>query len=113
VIETALPKIARFAVETDSWHGTREKDMVLQTYAAIATDKRHTGVMVLLEHAMATRQFASWSMGFSHRSKADLQKLPGAALLFKTRQDEIALRGRAGDALILLKSFSDGSVTLR
>jgi hypothetical protein len=89
-----------------------EKEVVLQTFRAIEADTRHTGVFVLIEQDVASRQFASWSMGFRHLSKADLEKLPPAAHVFKARQDEIALRGRAGDALTVLKTFADGSMSV-
>jgi hypothetical protein len=125
---TLLPSILEVAIRNNSQRGITgmmlysdgnvmqvlegEKDVVLQTFQSIEADMRHTGVMVLLEHAIAARQFASWSMGFKHLAKADLDKLPGAAQVFKAREDEISTRARGGDALILLKTFSDGLMGL-
>jgi len=89
-----------------------EKDLVLKTFAAIEADKRHDGIFVLIEHEIATRQFASWSMGFKQLSRSDLEKLPAAAHVFQARQDEISIRGRAGEALTILRSFADGSMSV-
>ena len=89
-----------------------EKGEVLETYQAIQADPRHSGIFVLIEQEIASRQFASWSMGFSQLTKADLEKFPAAAHIFKAHQDEISLRGRAGEALIVLKSFADGSMSI-
>jgi hypothetical protein len=87
-----------------------ERDVVLKTFKAIDSDPRHSGIFVLIEQEVATRQFASWSMGFKQLSEADLENLPVAAHIFRARQEEISLRGRAGDALVILKSFAEGSM---
>jgi hypothetical protein len=87
-----------------------EREIVLKTFRAIEADPRHKGIFVLIEQEVASRQFAAWSMGFRHLSQVELAKLPAAVHVFKARQDEIALRGRAGEALTILKSFADGSM---
>ena len=84
-----------------------EKDALLKTFRSIELDARHRGIFVLIEKEIAARQFASWSMGFRQLTKAVLEKFPVAAHVFKTRQDEIALRGRPSDALTVLKSFAE------
>jgi hypothetical protein len=89
-----------------------EKEVVLGTFRSIEMDERHTGIFVLIEQDVASRQFAAWSMGFKHLAKADLEMLPAAAQVFKAGQDEISLRGRAGDALTILKTFADGSISV-
>jgi hypothetical protein len=86
-----------------------EKETVLGVFRTVELDKRHSGVYVLIEHEIPARQFASWSMGFKQLMKADLEKLPGAAHVFKARPDEISVRVRPGEALFLLKSFTDGA----
>lgn len=88
------------------------KDQVLETFQAIASDSRHNGLFVLIEQDIASRQFASWSMGFRQLSKADLAKFPQAGHVFKAREDEIATRIRAGDALTILQSFAEGSMSV-
>jgi hypothetical protein len=89
-----------------------EKDAVHTTFQAIEMDKRHTGIFVLIEQEIASREFASWSMGFRQLAKAELEKLPAVANVFKVQQEDISLRIRAGDALTILKSFADGSMSL-
>ena len=89
------------------------EDAVRDTFHAIESDARHRGLFVLIEGEIASRQFASWSMGFRQLSKPDLESFPAAAHVFKAHQDEISMRGRAGDALTVLKSFADGSMSVR
>jgi hypothetical protein len=88
-----------------------EKEVVHEAFQIIELDERHSGIFVLIEQEIAARQFASWSMGFKQLSKLDLAKFPAAVPMFKARQDEISLRSRAGEALTLLQSFADGSMS--
>jgi len=83
-----------------------EKDVVLKTFRAIEQDSRHRGCVNLHQDEIASRDFASWSMGFRHITKADFARLPVAEHVFKAGQDTIALRSRAGDALTVLKAFA-------
>jgi len=87
-----------------------EKAAVLETFRAVESDRRHSGVFVLIEHDIAARQFSSWSKGFKHLSKSDLDKFPTAAHLFKAQKDELSLRVRSGDALTILESFANQSM---
>jgi Sensors of blue-light using FAD len=43
-----------------------EKSEVLQLYATIAVDRRHSGVITLLQGDIDKREFPRWSMGFQH-----------------------------------------------
>jgi hypothetical protein len=85
-----------------------DKNTVLETFHAIQLDVRHCGIFVLIEEEIASRKFASWSMGFKHLSKVDLVKLPVAANVFKARPDEIAMRVQPSEALSVLESFTQG-----
>ena len=87
-----------------------EKETVLKTYQAVQLDLRHYDIFLLLDEEIATRIFASWSMGFRQISTADMQEFPLAANVFKVRPSEIALRVQPSDVLIILKSFADGSM---
>ena len=87
-----------------------EKETVLKTYQAVQLDLRHYDIFLLLEEEIATRIFASWSMGFRQISTADMQEFPLAANVFKVGPSEIALRVQPSDVLIILKSFADGSM---
>jgi hypothetical protein len=89
-----------------------DRHAVIETFKSIQLDLRHSGLYVLIEGEIATRNFASWSMGFRQLSKADLEKFPIAAQVFKARQDEIAQRVQPGEALIVLKSFVEDSMNI-
>jgi hypothetical protein len=89
-----------------------EKDVVLDTFRLIEMDTRHKGIFILIEHEVVERQFASWSVGFQHLSKADLEKIPAAAHIFEARHEEVTKRGREGEVLALLKSFTERSFGL-
>jgi hypothetical protein len=89
-----------------------EKEVVQEAFRIIELDERHSGIFVLIEQEIATRQFASWSMGFKHLTKLDLEKFPTAVHVFKTRRDEISQRSRAGDAFAILQSFADGTMSV-
>jgi hypothetical protein len=89
-----------------------EKDAVMETFRDIQSDSRHTGIFVVIEEEIVSRQFAAWSMGFRLLSKEDLEKYPTAAHIFQAHLDEISQRGRAGDALTILKSFAHDSLSV-
>jgi hypothetical protein len=89
-----------------------EADIVLETFRYIQLDKRHHGIFVLIEKEIETRQFVSWSMGFKQLTKVDLEKFPAAAHVFKAHPDEVSVRGRPSDALIILKSFAADYMTI-
>jgi hypothetical protein len=86
------------------------RNSVLETFKSIQLDMRHRGIFVLLEEEITSRRFASWSMGFKQLTKAELEKFPIAANVFKVQANEIALRVQPSQALIVLNSFADGSM---
>jgi hypothetical protein len=86
------------------------RNSVLETFKSIQLDMRHRGIFVLLEEEITSRRFASWSMGFKQLTKAELEKFPVAANVFKVQANEIALRVQPSQALIVLNSFADGSM---
>jgi hypothetical protein len=52
-------------------------EVVLDTYAAIETDPRHSGIVEVLRDPIDARAFPDWSMGFSDVSGVDLDDLDG------------------------------------
>lgn len=52
-------------------------DMVDRTFAAIAEDSRHKGVLLLLREPISERAFPDWSMGFRRLSQDEVQQTPG------------------------------------
>ena len=89
-----------------------EEAALLKTFRAIEEDPRHHGIFVLFKDTIAARDFANWSMGYRQLSKADLERFPLSASVFKARPDAIAQRVKPGDALAILKSFAEGSMSL-
>lgn len=49
-----------------------ERECVLDLYAKIETDPRHSGARVLIESDVAERAFPEWSMGFRKASRSDI-----------------------------------------
>jgi hypothetical protein len=84
-----------------------EQEAVLETFQSIQSDARHRGIFLLIEGEIAARNFVSWSMGFRRISKADLEKFPVAAQVFRASQEEVSLRVQPSEALIILKSFAE------
>jgi FAD-dependent sensor of blue light len=53
-----------------------ERD-VRTLFDKIGRDRRHRGVLTLLQGPLAERQFPDWSMGFRDLNAADVMALPG------------------------------------
>ena len=49
-----------------------ERECVLDLYAKIEMDPRHSGARVLIESDVAERSFPDWSMGFRNASRNDI-----------------------------------------
>jgi len=52
-------------------------DAVTGLYSTIRHDPRHHGVLELTRQQVESREFASWSMGFSNLRDVDLRQTPG------------------------------------
>jgi hypothetical protein len=89
------------------------KEAVHATFKRIERDPRHYDIFVLIEEVIAARNFKEWSMGYRDLTMEELQRYPVATQLFKYRPDEIALRVNPGTALEVLKSFANGSMSIR
>ena len=48
------------------------RDCVLDLYAKIETDPRHSGARVLIESDVAERSFPDWNMGFRNASRNEI-----------------------------------------
>jgi hypothetical protein len=90
-----------------------EKGTVLETFKSIQLDIRHNNIFILIEEEIESRKFASWGMGFRQLSTADLEKFTGATNIFKAQSDEIKLRVQPSEVRIILKSFAEGSLSIR
>ena len=56
-----------------------EDKPVRDTYRKIAADRRHFGLVKVLEHPIAHRQFPDWAMAFINLDSPDAQAVPGYA----------------------------------
>lgn len=54
-----------------------EEPVVRELYAKISRDRRHDGVLALLQGTVPARQFPDWSMGFRDLNSSDVRSLPG------------------------------------
>ncbi len=54
-----------------------EEQAVLNLYAKIFQDERHSGVLTLLQTTIPARQFPNWSMGFRDLNSPEVRSLPG------------------------------------
>jgi hypothetical protein len=79
---------------------------VQATFARIAKDPRHSNITVLLQEALAQRHFAQWSMGYKQLRAADVLAFPQYAPFFKYGLRARAFAPKPGDALDMLKLFS-------
>jgi hypothetical protein len=53
------------------------KENVLKTMEKVKRDRRHRGVITLLQNEESERKFSDWSMGFKKLSGTDLSQIPG------------------------------------
>jgi hypothetical protein len=90
-----------------------EEEAVLKTFRSIERDKRHDHVHVLTKNCVATREFASWSMGFSEFSDSQFDSDPFPELLCSANKKEIYRRVKPGAAMALLAMFAEGLEELR
>jgi hypothetical protein len=84
----------------------RQED-VLATRARIEADKRHRGIVPLLEGWSEKREFPDWSMGFELVREEDRATLPGLSDFLERNSDPSA---QQSGALKLLEFFRELNV---
>ncbi len=86
-----------------------ERGKVEAVMKRVAADKRHHGVMVLLEQDVEHRDLPDWSMAFTQVSGREAEALQGFSQLLKTGADRRidAAVSRSSDALELIAGFRD------
>lgn len=91
-----------------------ERDKVEAVMKRVAADKRHYGVMVLLEQEVSSRDLPDWSMAFSQVSSRGAVALEGFSQLLKSGHDQRLgdPASVSSDALELIAGFRD-TVMLR
>lgn len=85
-----------------------EKDVVHDLFSKkISLDKRHNGIILLLDGEIKERSFSDWSMGFKQISNHDWSELKGYLDIGNTQKfSKIANCGNP-EVITLIKSFSD------
>ena len=77
-----------------------EADAVRETFARIARDRRHAGVVMLDESSIDEREFASWAMAY--RRLTPTEGPPGFVDYFRQSVED-----RDGDASRMLAVFTE------
>ncbi|SDX78820.1 Sensors of blue-light using FAD [Allochromatium warmingii] len=81
-----------------------EATAVEETYARVARDGRHYGLIELERGEIAERSFANWSMGFKQIAAEEIRRHPNFAPFFEcgfTPESIGAHRGLAFDLLLV------------
>jgi hypothetical protein len=86
-----------------------EPAAVQETFERIRKDARHRNVTVLLEEPLSERHFSQWSMGYKQLRGEDVQAFPHYAPFFKYGFNTKSFAPSPGDALDMLKLFSNGA----
>lgn len=81
------------------------REAVREIYGVISGDRRHHGVIVLLESNIDSRNFSQWAMGFKQSSKSNLAEEEGYSAFLNADFDPSDLISNPSTALKLLLSF--------
>lgn len=81
---------------------------VEQTLERIQADPRHTGLCVLLDQTIHTRDFGAWSMGLHELSPADRARFPDWQAIFDYELNPAKIEASPGLALHMLRMFAQG-----
>jgi hypothetical protein len=76
---------------------------VRQTFVHIVADPRHSGLIVLDDTPVSTREFADWWMGFKRIDDDNVP--PGFVDFFSRSFDLASMTARGSEALLFLRSF--------
>jgi hypothetical protein len=87
-----------------------ERDAVMVTYQRIRNDLRHQNSRVLVEEAISTRHFPTWSMGLCRVGGNDLLRLPQFDSVVRNGFDSDQILARPGIALSMLQLFGQSAI---
>ncbi len=76
-------------------------------YNKICLDKRHHGIIELLNHEIKERSFEDWSMGFKQISTQDWAELKGHIDISNIEEFSKAINSASDDIITMIKSYSD------
>ena len=83
-----------------------DEPAVLETFDRVSVDTRHRNVTRLTLEPVAERHFSQWSMGYKRLRPQDVQSFPQYAPYFRYGFGAKAFEVAPGDALDMLKLFS-------
>ncbi|MEO6721567.1 MAG: BLUF domain-containing protein [Ferruginibacter sp.] len=84
-----------------------EREVVLAVFNKICLDKRHRGIIKLLDDEIKERSFADWSMGFKQISNHDWSKLKGYLDIDNDKNFSQITKFGSSDVITLIRSFSN------
>src|SRR5687767_1150580 len=82
-----------------------EESVVQELAAKISSDPRHHKMVTLLKRAVADREFAEWTMGFSNLDAPEASQVEGYSEFMNTPVTEDAFSGSPTRAQRLLRIF--------
>jgi hypothetical protein len=78
-----------------------KKDVICALFERIKRDKRHKGIICVINDKITERQFSNWSMGYHLSNYRDLKKLHG----FENINKEEFFNFKDHTAVIFLETF--------
>lgn len=85
-----------------------EEKCVNETYERIEKDYRHRGIIQLINGAIPSRNFPTWSMGFKNISSEDFSSITGYT--DPTDKGFLNKAAEEQDAITLLKIFASDNI---
>lgn len=82
------------------------ESVVVQLFKKICADKRHQGVVRIIQEPIAKRSFCDWTMSFSNVSREELCTIEGLNDFFE--ENSVFLQLDGGRAKKLLAAFQGG-----
>lgn len=83
-----------------------EESALVQLFAVISSDSRHTRVTKIIQEPIANRAFGEWTMAFSDIDSDELEAIAGSNDFFQDGESFSNLK--AGRAKKLLAAFASG-----
>jgi hypothetical protein len=85
-----------------------EQDAVTKIHGSIVSDRRHRGLITLIQGPIAERAFSAWSMAFRDLNSAETRALPGYSEYLNEDWFGAPLQKNPDRALRLLHGFRQG-----
>jgi hypothetical protein len=82
-----------------------DEPTVRATYTRISADRRHRGLIVLLDETAEQREFEDWTMAFRDLESAEVGEVPGYSEFLNTPLDSHELVADPSRARLLLRTF--------